>query len=91
MILLSIENVFTLVLRSFFYKCSVWPNWSWFVLKSNATSGQTFSALRRAKMYLENTMKQVRLNNILMLHVYKDCTDAWSLINVVSDVIDGLE
>ena len=59
--------------------------------ETNATSEQTFSALHRAKIYLQNTIKQVRLNNILMLHVYKDCTDAWSLINVANDFIDGLE
>ena len=59
--------------------------------ETNATSEQTFSALRRAKIYLQNTIKQVRLNNILMLNVYKDCTDAWSLINVANDFIDGLE
>ena len=36
-------------------------------------------------------MKQVRLNNIMMLHVHKDRTDALRLIDVVNDFIDGLE
>ena len=58
---------------------------------TNATSERSFSELRRAKTYLQNTMKQVCLNNIIMLYVHKDCTDALSLINVANDFIDGSE
>ena len=37
-------------------------------------------------------MKQVRLNNIMMLHVHKDCTDTLSLIDVANnDFIDESE
>ena len=54
-------------------------------------SKRSFSALRRAKTYLQNTIKQVRLNNIMMLHVHKDRTDALNLVDVANDFIDGLE
>ena len=36
-------------------------------------------------------MKQVRLNNIMMLHVQKDRTDALSLTDVANDFEDGSE
>ena len=39
---------------------------------TDTTSERSFSALRRAKTYLQNTMKQVHLNSIMMLHVHKD-------------------
>ena len=42
---------------------------------TNAVSEQSASALRRFKTYLRSTMSQVRLNNLLMLHVHKDYTD----------------
>ena len=58
---------------------------------TNVTSERLFSSLRRVKTYLENTMKQVRLNNIMMVHVHKDCTDVLSLIDVASHFIDGSE
>ena len=38
---------------------------------SNATSERSFSALRRVKSYLRSTMCQQRLNNLMVLHVYK--------------------
>ena len=58
---------------------------------TDALSKRSISALHRTKTYLQNTMKQVRLNNIMMLHVHKDRTDALRLIDVVNDFIDGLE
>jgi hypothetical protein len=47
---------------------------------TNATSERSFSALRRAKIYLQNTMTQKRVNHIMMLHVHKDRTDALDLM-----------
>ena len=42
---------------------------------TNAVSERTFSAMRRLKTYLRTTMKQDRLNHLLLLHVHKDRTD----------------
>jgi len=53
---------------------------------TNATSERSFSALRRAKMYLQSTMTQKRLN-----HVHKDRTDELDLINVANDFVSGSE
>ena len=58
---------------------------------TDTTSERSFSALRRAETYLQNTMIQVRLNNIMILHVHKDCTDALNLTDVANDFMDGSE
>ena len=52
---------------------------------TNATSERSFSALRRAKSYLQSTMNQLRLNNIMMLHVHKDRTDNLNLLEVANE------
>ena len=36
---------------------------------ASASSGRTFSTLRRLKNYLRGTMKQDRLNNCLLVHM----------------------
>ena len=38
---------------------------------TNTTSERSFSALRRIKTYLRSTMKQERLNSLMVLHVHK--------------------
>ena len=43
---------------------------------TNATSERSFSTLRRTKTYLRSTMKQERLNNLMILHIYSEQTDA---------------
>jgi len=58
---------------------------------TNATSERSFSALRRVKNYLQSTMNQVRLNNVMMLHVHKDRTDGLSLIDVGNEFVSGSE
>ena len=55
--------------------------------ETNATSERSFSALRRAKMYLQSTMTQKRLNHMMMLHVHKERTDALDLIDVANDFV----
>ena len=57
-------------------------------LATDATSERSFSAVLCAKTYLQNTMKQMRLNNIMMLNVHKDCTDALGLIDIANNFID---
>ena len=39
---------------------------------SSATSERSFSSLRLVKSYLRTTMKQERLNHLLLLHIHKD-------------------
>ena len=43
---------------------------------TNATSERSFCTLRRTKTYLRSTMKQERLNNFMILHIYSEQTDA---------------
>lgn len=58
---------------------------------TNATSERSFSALRRVKTYLRSTMSQVRLNNLLLLHVHKNCTDSLDARIVGNDFVEGSE
>ena len=39
---------------------------------TSATSERSFSALRLVKTYLRSTMKQERLNHLMILHIHKD-------------------
>jgi len=38
---------------------------------SSCTAERSFSALRRLKTFLRSTMKQTRLNDVVLLNVYK--------------------
>ncbi|XP_065903857.1 zinc finger MYM-type protein 1-like [Dysidea avara] len=51
---------------------------------TNATSERSFSALRRVKSYLRNSMGQARLNSLMVLHVHKELTDELNLKNVAN-------
>ena len=42
---------------------------------TNARSERSFSSLRHIKSYLRSTMTQIRLNNVMVLHVHKNRTD----------------
>ena len=55
----------------------------------NATSERSFSALRRIKTYLRSTMKQERLNSLIVLHVHKDLIDALDLSQVANEFVEG--
>ena len=46
---------------------------------TSATAERTFSVLRRMKTYLRSTMTQERLNNVMLLHIYKELTDETNL------------
>ena len=39
---------------------------------TNATSEHSFSALRRVKSYLQSTMSQQKVNNLMLLYVHKE-------------------
>ena len=58
---------------------------------TNATSERSFSALRRVKNYLRTTMLQQRLNNLLVLHVHKECTDHLDLRSTATEFIGDSE
>ena len=46
--------------------------------------------MRRAKSYLQGTMRQ-RLNNIMVIHVHKNRSDKLDLITVANKFVDGSE
>ena len=46
---------------------------------TNAVSERSFSAMRRLKTYLRSTMKQERLNAIMIMHIHKDLLDTLDL------------
>lgn len=58
---------------------------------SNVTSERSFSALRRVKTYLRSTMTQVRLNNLMVVHVHKDRVDKINLSSIGNEFIDARE
>ena len=48
---------------------------------TNAVSERSFSAMRRLYTYLRTNMLQNGLNNMMVLHVHKEKTDAQKLTN----------
>ena len=54
---------------------------------TNIVSERTFSAMRRLKTYLRSTMKQERLNHLLILHVHNDRTDDISCVEVAKSFV----
>jgi hypothetical protein len=52
---------------------------------TNSTSEGSFSTLRRIKTYIRSTMRQDRLNDLMILHVHKDKTDEMNLQSVARD------
>ena len=58
---------------------------------TNAVNERSFSVLKRLKMYLRSTMKQDRLNHLLLLYVHKDRTDSLSLTHVAEQFVSTSE
>ena len=58
---------------------------------TNVTSERAFSAMRRANSYLQSTIGQQRLNNIIVLRVHKKRTNKLDLITVANNFVDGSE
>ena len=56
---------------------------------TNAVSERSFSAMRRLYTYLRTNMSQNRLNNMIVLHVHKEKTDALKLVNVANEFVFG--
>ena len=58
---------------------------------TNAVSEHSASALRRVKTYLRSTMTQVRLNNLLILHVHKQMADDLDIAACLNDFVSDSE
>ena len=56
---------------------------------TNVVSERSFSALRCLKSYLRATMTQTRLDNVMILHVYKNRTDQLCLTEVGNEFVKG--
>ena len=54
---------------------------------SSYSNEQSFSVLRRLKTYLRSAMLQDRLNNIAILHVYRDITDTLDLEKLLNEFV----
>ena len=54
---------------------------------TNAISERSFSALRRVKTYLQSTMKQTRLNHLMILHVHKEKADSPNLHDIGNEFV----
>jgi len=54
---------------------------------TNTCSERSFSALRRLKAHLRAAVSQQLLNNLLLLHVYKNGTDALHLAEVGNEFV----
>ena len=52
---------------------------------SDAESERVFSALKRIKTYLRNSMGQARLNHIMLLNIHKEEAEKMSLAGVVTE------
>ena len=57
---------------------------------TNSTSEHSFPSLRRAKTYLRMTMTQQRLNNLMVFHVHKECTESLYM-NIAQEFVAGRE
>ena len=55
---------------------------------TNPTSERSFSLLKRIKTYLRSTMKQSRLNYLMILSAYKSQLDQIDLIKIVFTFVD---
>ena len=56
---------------------------------TNAVSERSFSALKQIKTTMRSTIGQARLNNLLILHIYKDVEIHVDTETVVKDFRHG--
>ena len=54
---------------------------------TTSTAERSFSALRRLKTYLRSTMTQVRLNNVMIVHIHKARTDEINVFSIAEKFI----
>ena len=58
---------------------------------TNANSEHSFSALHRLKSHLRSSMTQQRLNNLMILHVHKECTDSLNPVKIANEFVGEAE
>ena len=58
---------------------------------TTATAERSFSALKRIKTYLRNSMSQQRLNHCLLLHVHRQKTDDLLLSEIAQEFVSRNE
>ena len=56
---------------------------------SDAMGERTFSTARRIKTWLRSTMRQIRLNNLAILNIYKEKTDLIDHISILNEFAGG--
>ena len=73
-----------------FYKQVCWLARLILVLPAtNAASERSFSNMKRIKTYLRSTMKQDRLNHLMILNIYKELANELDLAAVANEFISG--
>jgi len=55
---------------------------------SSCTAERSFSSLRRLKSWLRNSMKQERLNSLMVCHTHKDILESVSIESIAQEFID---
>ena len=58
---------------------------------TNAVSEHSASALRLIKTYLRTSMSQLRINNLMVLHIHKQNLDHLNMVEVANDFVTGSE
>ena len=58
---------------------------------TNAVSERSASALRLIKTYLRSSMSQLRMNNLMVLHIHKENLDQLNMVEVANDFVTGSE
>ena len=58
---------------------------------TNAVSERSASALHLIKTYLRSSMSQLRMNNLMVLHIHKQNLDQLNMVEVANDFVTGNE
>ena len=54
---------------------------------TNAVSERSASAMCRIKTYVRSTMTQLRMNNVMVLHIHKHLTDSIDVVAVLNEFV----
>ena len=54
---------------------------------SSAEVERSFSGLRRLKMYMRNSMTQMRLNHLAVLHMHQEMTDNVDIMAIAKEFV----
>ena len=58
---------------------------------TNAEGERIFSGLRRVKTYLQSTMGDIRLNDLMALYIHKNSTDELDQIDVANKFVGDVD